>query len=116
MKCEPSTINWRLKEVYKQNNTKINKQLDEIAHIQKHKKKDKITFYDLSDYQQENEHDYAIKVETKDSMELCCPNIKYGSTNFVKNGTKKNQYFWDIPIHGKRVCLILDRQKYKCKF
>lgn len=51
MKCEPSTINWRLKEVYKQNNAKINKQLDEVAHIQQHKKKDKITFYDLSDYQ-----------------------------------------------------------------
>lgn len=63
----------------------------------------------------ENEHDYAIKVETKDSTELCCPNMKCGSINFVKNGTKKNQYFWDIPMHGKRVCLVLDRQKYKCK-
>lgn len=63
----------------------------------------------------ENEHDYAIKVETKKTTDLICPNIKCGSINFVRNGTKKNQYFWDIPISGKRVCLVIDRQKYKCK-
>ena len=62
-----------------------------------------------------NEHDYAIKVQTKKCTNITCPNMECGSMNFVKNGTKKNQFFWDIPISGKRVCLIIDRQKYKCK-
>jgi len=40
----------------------------------------------------ENEHDYIIKVKTKGFTESC-PNLGCGSTNYVKNGTKKNQYF-----------------------
>lgn len=65
---------------------------------------------------QENENDYVIKVKSKKYDNLVCPNLECGSTNFVKNGAKKNQYFWDIPINNKRVRLILDRrQRYKCK-
>ena len=69
---------------------------------------------DVIDFK-ENDIDYVIKVQTKKCTDIICPNMKCGSINFVKNGTKKNQFFWDIPISGKRVCLVIDRQKYKCK-
>lgn len=51
MGCKPSTINWRIREIYKKNDIEINKKLKKIAKIQRQKRKDRITFYDLSNYQ-----------------------------------------------------------------
>lgn len=63
----------------------------------------------------ENEHGYTIRVETKKCNDILCPDLKCSSSNTVKNGTKKNQFFWDIPINGEKVCFVIDRQRYMCK-
>ena len=51
MGCEPSTVQWRLKEILKKNNEEINIRLREIAEKQRYKKKDRLTFYDLTNYE-----------------------------------------------------------------
>lgn len=51
MGCELSTVQWRLKETLKKNNEEINIRLRKIADNQRYKKKDKLTFYDLTNYE-----------------------------------------------------------------
>lgn len=49
--CSPSTIRWRLREILKDNNESINSNLNEVSRLIGHKKKNRITFYDLTDYE-----------------------------------------------------------------
>lgn len=59
-----------------------------------------------------NEHgDYHIKVETN-SPPSHCPNC--GFSNLYKHGTKK-QLFMDLTMHGKRVGIVVERQRYLCR-
>jgi len=51
MNCKHSTIQWRLKEIYKEGNENINKNLDKVKKYFKYRKRSKISFYDLTDYQ-----------------------------------------------------------------
>lgn len=51
MRCEPSTVQWRLKEILKKNNEEINIRLRKIAEKQRYKKKDRLSFHDLTNYE-----------------------------------------------------------------
>lgn len=61
----------------------------------------------------ENEHgDYQIQVEN------VTPPVVYHACGCVANLQKfgvKNQLFMDTPMHGKRVGLMVKRQRYRCK-
>lgn len=61
----------------------------------------------------ENEHgDYQIKVEAVAPPPAChhCGCI----ANIQRFGTRQ-QLYMDTPMHGKRVGLMVDRQRYRCK-
>lgn len=61
----------------------------------------------------ESENDYRFLVESINSHPLYCP--KCGSVpNFYKHG-KKEQLFFDLPMHTKRVGIYVKRQRYKCR-
>lgn len=61
----------------------------------------------------ESKDDYRFLVETSSSSPLYCP--KCGTVaNLYKHGRKK-QLFFDLPMHAKRVGIIVKRQRYKCK-
>jgi len=62
---------------------------------------------------QEKDNDYYITVETTEKPDYC-PHCGDITTNFIKNGTKK-QLFMDLPIHAKRVGIMIKRQRYKCQ-
>ena len=51
LKCSASTVRWRLREIEKEEGKPIITKLDKISKKLKHKKKDRITFYDLTDYE-----------------------------------------------------------------
>lgn len=61
---------------------------------------------------QESENDYRFLVESKTPPPSHCP--KCGAMpNLYKHG-KKEQLFFDLPMHAKRVGLIIRRQRYRC--
>lgn len=61
----------------------------------------------------ESENDYRFLVESTTSSPSHCP--KCGAIpNLYKHG-KKEQPFFDLPMHTKRVGLIIKRQRYKCR-
>ncbi|MGG0939211.1 ISL3 family transposase [Brevibacillus centrosporus] len=62
--------------------------------------------------QETNENgDYVIWVESV-SPPSRCPDCGFDS--LYKHGTKK-QLFMDLPMHGKRVGIAINRQRYKCR-
>lgn len=59
---------------------------------------------------QEQDSDYLIKV---DAVPPCsCPNC-YTENQLIKFGSKDVLYM-DLPMHGKRVGILLNQQRYKC--
>ncbi|KPD09279.1 transposase [Aneurinibacillus migulanus] len=61
----------------------------------------------------ESENDYRFLVESINSHPSYCP--KSGAVpNFYKHG-KKEQLFFDLPMHAKRVGIYVKRQRYKCR-
>lgn len=59
----------------------------------------------------ETDCDYQVLVE-KSSPPFNC--YQCGFDNLQKFGTKK-QFFYDTPMHGKRVGITVNRQRYRCK-
>lgn len=60
----------------------------------------------------ESEYDYRFLVETTLPPPSYCP--KCGTVaNLYKHG-KKEQLFFDLPMHAKRVGIFVKRQRYKC--
>lgn len=60
----------------------------------------------------ESEYDYRFLVETTLPPPSYCP--KCGTVaNLYKHG-KKEQLFFDLPMHAKRVGIFVKRQCYKC--
>lgn len=61
----------------------------------------------------ESEDDYRFLVETTSPPPTYCP--KCGTVpNLYKHG-KKEQLFFDLPMHAKRVGIYVKRQRYKCR-
>jgi transposase len=60
----------------------------------------------------ENEHDFQIQVETY-SPPSACPHCGYVA-NLYKHDNRE-QLCMDLPIHGKRVGLLIKRQRYRCR-
>ena len=61
----------------------------------------------------ESEHDYRFLVKSITLSPSHCP--KCGIvTNLYKHG-KKQQLFFDLPMHAKRVGIYVNRQRYKCR-
>src|SRR5699024_4802596 len=61
----------------------------------------------------ESEDDYRFLVETAISPPSYC--LKCGTVaNLYKHG-KKQQLFFDLPMHAKRVGIFVKRQRYKCR-
>ncbi|MFS0560644.1 ISL3 family transposase [Terribacillus sp. 179-K 1B1 HS] len=61
----------------------------------------------------ESINDYRFLVETTSNSPSSCP--KCGTiANLYKHG-KKNQLFFDLPMHAKRVGIYVKRQRYKCR-
>jgi len=62
---------------------------------------------------EESADDYRFLVETTSSPPSYCP--KCGAiANLYKHGHKQ-QLFFDLPMHAKRVGIYVKRQRYKCK-
>ncbi|MDN6166101.1 MAG: ISL3 family transposase [Tetragenococcus koreensis] len=62
---------------------------------------------------EEFDDDYRFLVETTALPPLYCP--KCGTVaNLYKHG-KKQQLFFDLPMHAKRVGIYVKRQRYKCR-
>ncbi|MEK5357986.1 ISL3 family transposase [Paenibacillus sp. FSL L8-0709] len=60
----------------------------------------------------ENEHDFQIRVETN-SPPLDCPHC--GCVANLYKHDNREQLCMDLPIHGKRVGLLIRRQRYRCR-
>lgn len=60
----------------------------------------------------ENEHDFQIRVETN-SPPLACPHC--GCVANLYKHDNREQLSMDLPIHGKRVGLLVKRQRYRCR-
>lgn len=61
----------------------------------------------------ELEDDYRFLVESTAPPPSHCP--KCGTVpNLYKHG-KKEQLFFDLPMHAKRVGIYVNRQRYKCR-
>ncbi|MEB3103071.1 ISL3 family transposase [Ferviditalea candida] len=60
----------------------------------------------------ENEHDFQIRVETN-SPPLACPHC--GCVANLYKHDNREQLCMDLPIHGKRVGLLIKRQRYRCR-
>lgn len=61
---------------------------------------------------QETKYDYVINTIV-DASSILCPHCNSKNT-FQKFGAK-NQTFMDLPIDKKYVCIIVNRQRYRCK-
>ena len=62
---------------------------------------------------EESKDDYRFLVETTTPPPSHC--FKCGTvSNLYKHG-KKQQLFFDLPMHAKRVGLFIKRQRYKCR-
>jgi transposase len=55
---------------------------------------------------------YAYTVEAEYESSPCCP--KCGATAYQKFGTRDQEYH-DLPVHMKRVAIMVHRQRYRCK-
>ena len=55
--------------------------------------------------------DICIVVETN-HVPTSCPKCRNLFGSFYSHGSRY-QFFHDSPIHGKRVCLKIDRKRYK---
>ncbi len=60
----------------------------------------------------ENEHDFLIQVETN-SPPSHCPHC--GCVANLYKHSNREQLCIDLPFHGKRVGLLIKRQRYKCR-
>ncbi|WP_127483581.1 ISL3 family transposase [Paenibacillus ehimensis] len=60
----------------------------------------------------ENENDFLIQVVTN-SPPLACPHCGC-KANLYKHGNREHVCM-DLPIHGKRVGLLIKRQRYRCR-
>nr|WP_239635118.1 transposase family protein [Paenibacillus sp. H1-7] len=60
----------------------------------------------------ENEFDFLIQVVTN-SPPLACPHCGC-IANLYKHDIRE-QICMDLPIHGKRVGLLIKRQRYRCR-
>lgn len=60
----------------------------------------------------ENEHDFQIRVETT-SPPSHCPHC--GCVANLYKHDNREQLCMDLPIHGKRVGLLIKRQRYRCR-
>lgn len=60
----------------------------------------------------ENEHDFLIQMETN-SPPSHCPHC--GCVANLYKHSNREQLCMDLPIHGKRVGLLIKRQRYKCR-
>lgn len=60
----------------------------------------------------ENEYDFQISIEPKESPRACphCGTV----ANLYKHDHRE-QVYYDLPIHGKRVELRVKRQRYRCR-
>lgn len=61
---------------------------------------------------QENDTDYLITAEETPDVIACS---HCGVVNDFKKFGKKEYVFMDTPIHGKRVGILVQRQRYRCK-
>lgn len=61
---------------------------------------------------EETEHDYHVKAEMV-SRPSCCPHCGC-IPNLYGHGVKE-QHFFDLPAHGKRVGIHLNRKRYRCR-
>ena len=59
------------------------------------------------------DHGYEVLAVVTNPPDFC-PQCGSMDAKFSKYGTKK-QVFMDLPMHGKRVGIIIDRQRYLCK-
>lgn len=59
----------------------------------------------------ETDFDYQILVESVSPPSMC---VHCGFADLQRFGTKK-QFFYDTPMHGKRVGITVNRQRYRCK-
>jgi len=62
--------------------------------------------------QQEDDHDIRLKALAPHVL-LACPGCK-SSEQFFRHG-RKEQLFMDTPLFGKRLGLLIQRQRYRCK-
>jgi len=60
----------------------------------------------------ETEHDFQIRVETN-SPPSACPHCGCVANLYKHNN--REQLSMDLPIHGKRVGLLIKRQRYRCR-
>lgn len=60
----------------------------------------------------ENDFDFLIQVVTNSSP-LACPHC--GCIAKLYKHDSREQVCIDLPIHGKRVCLLIKRQRYRCR-
>ncbi|WP_134912995.1 ISL3 family transposase [Paenibacillus sp. IHB B 3084] len=60
----------------------------------------------------ENEHDFQIQVKTN-SPPVACPQC--GCVANLYKHDNREQLCMDLPIHGKRVGLLIKRQRYRCR-
>jgi len=71
---------------------------------------------DLPDWEtidvQESEYDYAIHAKYLKEPEAC---LKCGVVGELYRHGVKKQRFMDLPVHNKRVGLIVHRQRYHCR-
>lgn len=63
--------------------------------------------------QEETEHDYKLTVKYN-VWPRRCPHCATVSPNVIKHGTTP-QTIIDLPVHAKRVALLVQRQRYLCK-
>ena len=61
--------------------------------------------------QEVNEHEYHIYAVPAKEV-TCCPECSYPS---LYRHSKKTQLYMDTPMHGKRVGIMLDRTRYRCR-
>src|SRR5699024_9187358 len=61
---------------------------------------------------EESKDDYRFLIETISSPSHC---PKCGAIQKLYNQEQKQQLFFDLPIHAKRVGIYVKRQRYKCR-
>lgn len=60
---------------------------------------------------EESEHDYHVRAEPVQPQSIC---RHCGSDRLIAWGTRE-QVFKDLPMHGKRVGIYIDTQRYRCQ-
>jgi transposase len=66
--------------------------------------------YTVIDLQEQSDH-YQLTVSL-DAIADACP---YCKSEAIQRFGSKRQVFQDLPIHGKRTGIVIDRQRYRCK-